>query len=75
MARLADVANPQDLALLYFSGHGSRRDLSKKADGAQELVIVLYDFDNKGRGEISHAGLVKAFEAVKAEQKVIILDF
>lgn len=75
LARLADVANPQDLALLYFSGHGSRRDLSKKADGAQELVIVLYDFDNKGRGEISHAGLVKAFEAVKAEQKVIILDF
>lgn len=75
LADLAAAAKPQDLVLFYFSGHGSRRDLTKKAEGGQELFLVLYDFDMKGGGEITHRDLLKALEAVKAGRQVAIFDF
>ncbi len=72
---LATAAKPQDLVLFYFSGHGSRRDLPKKAASGQELFLVLYDYDSKGGGEITHRDLLQALETMKARQRVIILDF
>lgn len=74
-AELSAAAKPQDLVLFYFSGHGSRRDLPKKAEGGKELFLVLYDFDMKGGGEITHCDVLKALDGVKARQRVVILDF
>ncbi|WHZ21435.1 MAG: hypothetical protein OJF47_000547 [Nitrospira sp.] len=75
LAALAASAKPQDLVLFYFSGHGSRRDLPKKAEGGQELFLVLYDFDTKGGGEITHRDILKILETTKAGRRVVILDF
>ncbi len=75
LAQLAAVAKPQDLVLFYFSGHGLRRDLSKEADGVQELVLMLYDFDDKGGGQLTHSDILKALGEVKARQQLVILDF
>ena len=75
LADLAATAKPQDLVLFYFSGHGSRRDLPKKAEGGQELFLVLYDFDTKGGGEITHRDLLKALDKGKAGRRLVILDF
>jgi hypothetical protein len=75
LAGVASAAKPQDLLLFYFSGHGSRRDLPKKAAGGQELFLVLYDFDSKGGGEMTHRDLLQALGTGKAERRVVILDF
>lgn len=75
LADLAATAKPQDLALFYYSGHGSRRDKPKKGEGGQELYFVLYDFDTKGGGEITHRDILKVFETMKANRRVVILDF
>lgn len=76
LATLAAGAKRHDLVLFYFSGHATLGDpTAEQADGRQETQLVLYDYDGKGGGLITHRDVVAALGANKAEHRVVILDF
>jgi hypothetical protein len=76
LATLTAGAKPQDLVLFYFSGHATRGDpTTRKADSAQDTYLVLYDYDAKGGGMITHRDVLAALGATKAGRRVVMLDF
>jgi hypothetical protein len=78
--KLADAAKPQDLVMFYFSGHGARQVRTDKYKGApglprEEILLVFYDYDGKGGGQMTHRDLAALLDNTKAERKLVVLDF
>lgn len=75
MAWLARVPGPEDVAIFYFSGHGSRiPDLDgDEADGLDE-TIAPYDVSTKPESHISDDEIGLWINRVRSRKLTVILD-
>ncbi|MFL6076956.1 MAG: caspase, EACC1-associated type [Mycobacteriales bacterium] len=71
IAAFVDDAGPDDLLLLYLSGHGSRLVAST---GEFHFVARDTDFDRVGDTAVSAGFVNEQLEACRARQKVTIID-
>lgn len=73
---LARQAKADDVVLLYFSGHGYTRDAkgSGKSKGRLERILVAFDYNGKGKGEIELSRVIQELASLKSRQRIIVLD-
>ena len=75
ISALAAATRERDLALVYFSGHAYREETTPKGEPRTEYILVLRDYDRKGRGQLRQSELMALIAPAKAAQKLIVLDF
>ncbi|MDJ0837829.1 MAG: caspase family protein [Acidobacteriota bacterium] len=77
LARYADDGSkPEDLVLIYFSGHGARREDQESGDETDgfDEALAFHDARSDGRGFLVDDELFLMLQRITAGEVVLILD-
>ena len=75
---MARLAAPDDILMMYFSGHGikTRAESPSPQADAEGISIVLHDFSETGKsGALTNRELAALWADSKAPHKLLVLDF